>query len=333
MTNRPRGPPRRGYSMPVRARWYGISDRPKPAANPTACGTSTAPSGFPPGRTKLTTPPIRPPSPLSTATSRTFATSCVSEVLDVAVESGEGGRIGGVVSFVRPGGKPDGAVEVPQAVGFAAGFGRSEIPYHRARTGIEYPRRGGPRGLFVILPTALVAVAQAVGPRFGADGRQFELLWRAQHESADTVFLWPEIVDIDKGRCLGCLDLRHGQKNCEEHGSHNGARSKGFLQSTASRRPCPARPEGAQLSRTLVEGGQSRDLLPQNQRVDVVRPLVGVHRFEVCEMPHRLILRQNSVRAEQAAGLAGDVGGHAHVVALGEADLLGRGFAVVLETT
>ena len=128
--------------------------------------------------------------------------------------------------FVRPGGKPDGAVEVPQAVGFAAGFRRSEIPDDRARTGIEYPRRGGPRGLFVILPTALVAVAQAVGPRLGADGRQFELLWRAQNESADTVFLWREIVDIDKGRGLRRLGrgrLYEGQQDGEMHGCPNGA--------------------------------------------------------------------------------------------------------------
>src|SRR5213594_443064 len=81
----------------------------------------------------------------------------------------------------------------------------------------------------------------------------------------------------------------------------------------------------------LVEGAQAGDLLSQYQGVDVVRPLVGVHRFEVCEVSHRLILGQDAVRAEEAARLPGDIGRHVDVVALGEAHLLGRGFAVVLE--
>src|SRR5882762_1072713 len=73
----------------------------------------------------------------------------------------------------------------------------------------------------------------------------------------------------------------------------------------------------------LVEGAQAGDFLAQNQGVDVVRPLVGVHRFEVCEVPHRLVLGQDTVRAEQAPCLPGDIGGYAHVIALGERDLLG----------
>src|ERR1700694_4928661 len=81
----------------------------------------------------------------------------------------------------------------------------------------------------------------------------------------------------------------------------------------------------------LVEGGQSRDLLAQDQRVDVVRPLVGVDRFEVCEVPHRLVFGQDAVGAEQPPRLAGHVGGHAHVVALGERDLLRRGLSLVFQ--
>src|SRR5258705_4439320 len=83
----------------------------------------------------------------------------------------------------------------------------------------------------------------------------------------------------------------------------------------------------------LVEGAQTGDFLSQDQRMDVVRPLVGVHRFEICEMPHRLILGQDAVRAQQASCFTRDIGRHAHVIALGERDLLLRRFAVVLQAT
>src|SRR6266566_5580815 len=66
----------------------------------------------------------------------------------------------------------------------------------------------------------------------------------------------------------------------------------------------------------LGERAQAGDLLSQDQGVDVVRPLVGVHRFEVCEVPHRLVLGQDTVRAEEAPGLARDIGRHVHVVTL-----------------
>src|SRR5438093_2078986 len=68
----------------------------------------------------------------------------------------------------------------------------------------------------------------------------------------------------------------------------------------------------------LVEGAQAGDLLSQDQGVDIVRPLVGVHRFEVCEVSHRLILGQYAVGPEEAPGLARDIGRHVHVVTLGE---------------
>src|SRR5437879_64974 len=68
----------------------------------------------------------------------------------------------------------------------------------------------------------------------------------------------------------------------------------------------------------LAERTDPRDLLPQDQRVNVVRPLVGVHRLEVRQVPHRLILGQDAVGAEQSPGLAGDFGRHVHVVALGQ---------------
>src|SRR5207249_1559395 len=80
-----------------------------------------------------------------------------------------------------------------------------------------------------------------------------------------------------------------------------------------------------------VEGIQSRYFLPQYERMDVVRPLVRVHRLEVREVTHRLIFRENPVGAEQPARLARDVGRDAHVVPLGERHLLRRGLPLVLE--
>src|SRR5712692_4334609 len=64
--------------------------------------------------------------------------------------------------------------------------------------------------------------------------------------------------------------------------------------------------------RISVEGADPRDLLTQDQRVNVVGPFVGVHRLEVREVAHRLVFGQDAVGAEQAPGLAGDLGRHVH---------------------
>src|SRR5882762_6569875 len=81
----------------------------------------------------------------------------------------------------------------------------------------------------------------------------------------------------------------------------------------------------------LVKGAQTGDFLPQDEGVDVMRPFVGVHRFEVCEVSHRLVFGEDAIRAEEASRLPGNIGGHVDVVALREAHLLRRGFAIVLE--
>ena len=61
-----------------------------------------------------------------------------------------------------------------------------------------------------------------------------------------------------------------------------------------------------------------RDLLTQDQCVDVVRPFIGIHRFQIGQMPHGLVLGQDAVGPQEASSLPGDVGRHVHVVALGE---------------
>src|SRR5438093_5704234 len=83
--------------------------------------------------------------------------------------------------------------------------------------------------------------------------------------------------------------------------------------------------------RISIERTQPRDFLAQDERMDVVRPLVRIDRLEVREVAHGLILRQDAVRAEQAARLARHVGRDAHIVPLGERHLLRRGLPPVLE--
>src|SRR2546426_5014956 len=80
-----------------------------------------------------------------------------------------------------------------------------------------------------------------------------------------------------------------------------------------------------------VERTQPRNFLAQDERVDVVRPLIRINRLEVREVAHRLILRQDAVRAEQPARLTRHVGRDAHVVPLGKRYLLRRDLPLVLE--
>src|SRR3989442_1576734 len=72
-------------------------------------------------------------------------------------------------------------------------------------------------------------------------------------------------------------------------------------------------------------------ILGQDERVDVVRPLIRINRLEVREVAHRLILRQDAVRAQQPARLTRHVCRDAHVVPLGERHLLRRDLPLVLE--
>src|SRR5207248_2372366 len=76
----------------------------------------------------------------------------------------------------------------------------------------------------------------------------------------------------------------------------------------------PSTPHSALRTPHSVEGIQPGNLVPQDERMHILRPLVRVHRLEVGEVAHRLILRQDAVGAEEAVRLARHVGGDAHVV-------------------
>jgi len=57
-------------------------------------------------------------------------------------------------------------------------------------------------------------------------------------------------------------------------------------------------------SLTSLEGSDPGHVLPENQRMDVVRPLVRRHRLEVAEMTHDRILERDPVPAEDVAAHA-----------------------------
>src|SRR2546422_1269737 len=83
----------------------------------------------------------------------------------------------------------------------------------------------------------------------------------------------------------------------------------------------------------LLEGADPGDLLADGQQMDLVRPLVGKDRLEIGHMPHHRIFEADSVCAQNATRLAGDLQCLPHVVHLGHRDLRRRRLALILETT
>lgn len=51
----------------------------------------------------------------------------------------------------------------------------------------------------------------------------------------------------------------------------------------------------------LLVGGDARDVLAEDQRVDIVRALVRVDRLEVAEVAHHRVLERDAVAAEDVA--------------------------------
>src|SRR5919109_2273319 len=93
---------------------------------------------------------------------------------------------------------------------------------------------------------------------------------------------------------------------------------------------------GTRLMHTAIFNSPSERVEPghrlsENQCVDVVRALVGVHALEVFHVSHRRILGENPVRAEQPSRLTSDFGRDVHIVALRERNLLRRKLAAILQ--
>ncbi len=68
--------------------------------------------------------------------------------------------------------------------------------------------------------------------------------------------------------------------------------------------------------RTLLERRQSRHRLTHDQRMNVVRALVGVNALQVRHVPHRAILGENSVRPQQPTRLPSYISRNVDIVAL-----------------
>jgi hypothetical protein len=77
----------------------------------------------------------------------------------------------------------------------------------------------------------------------------------------------------------------------------------------------------------------ARDRLAQNQAMDGVSALVRIDGLEIRHVPHRRVLDQDPVAAEEPPSLTGEVRGHVDIVSLGHRHLLRRHLAGVLQPT
>src|SRR5581483_1150293 len=75
----------------------------------------------------------------------------------------------------------------------------------------------------------------------------------------------------------------------------------------------------------------TRDFLPQDEGVDVVRTLVGEDRLQIAHVAHHRVLEGDPVAAENVAAVAGNLEGRADVVAFDEAHVLGPHLLLALE--
>src|SRR6185437_4368785 len=79
--------------------------------------------------------------------------------------------------------------------------------------------------------------------------------------------------------------------------------------------------------------GNARDLLPDDQLVDVVCSFVGINTFEVVHVPHDAVIVDDAVRAKNIARLARRLQSDGHVVHLQHGDVGEIHFAVVLQSS
>src|SRR5215218_9269455 len=114
------------------------------------------------------------------------------------------------------------------------------------------------------------------------------------------------------------------------------ARSPDWAIAGTSARPtqpvAPARMMRSVIGRRSLEERLDAGLrAPEDQRVHVVRALVGIDGLKVLRMAHDVVLFLDAVAAVHVAGDSGDIERLAAVVALDQGDHLGRRFALVQE--
>src|SRR5207302_5418000 len=82
---------------------------------------------------------------------------------------------------------------------------------------------------------------------------------------------------------------------------------------------------------TWLKSADSGDVLAQDQRMNIVRTLVCLHRLQIHHVAHHRIIVGNAVCAQDIAGHARAFQRHPHVIALGHGDVLMPDFIRVLE--
>lgn len=81
----------------------------------------------------------------------------------------------------------------------------------------------------------------------------------------------------------------------------------------------------------LLKRAFARKMLAEDQRVNLMRPLVSVDRFEVTHVTHNRVLARDPVRAQNAASRARASQSHRHVVHLSHGDMNRLDLAVILQ--
>src|ERR1700679_2766248 len=80
-------------------------------------------------------------------------------------------------------------------------------------------------------------------------------------------------------------------------------------------------------------GGDSGQMLAQNQTVDVVRALVGFDRLQIHHVAHDGVVFGDAVGAQNVARQAGGFKSHPDIVALGHRDVLMSDFTGVFQAS
>src|SRR6266566_5438660 len=94
----------------------------------------------------------------------------------------------------------------------------------------------------------------------------------------------------------------------------------------------PAHPFSSQSSLLLGKGVLSSNSLTNDERVDVVRALVGVDRLQIVGVAADGIFQGDAIRAENGTGLTRRFEGLTDIIALGKRNLDRMHHALVLQT-
>src|ERR1700733_11600904 len=84
-----------------------------------------------------------------------------------------------------------------------------------------------------------------------------------------------------------------------------------------------AAPRSSSLPQGLFKRLQARNGAPENQCMHIVSALIGVHGFQIAQVPHDVILVGDAVAAVDIAGIARNRQRFAAIVALDQANRFG----------